>query len=224
MEISNEGHVRVSPREVCERLNQSDRLINDVLIPGTPVVFPTHQQYCNFLASCADALGVHPRNILVRGSAKLGFSVSPHPDNAWVELKLDSDIDLAIVDPDYYHYIDREIRMFERDPGNQAFQGIKFKKSVDRRRRDQRAFYTYRYFDLPDIPCANDFIRRVKALPVEKCCGSPRPIDVFVFRDWWSLFSRWEADLRALKKAIASGQVEPGGDSPRPAPENAADQ
>ncbi len=105
MEINAEGHLLTSPREVCERLNEPARLINDVLIPGTPVAFPSYTRYCDFLA-------------------------------------------------------------------------------------------------------------QLKALPLEACCGLPRPIDAFIFRDWWSLYSRWEFDLRDLRKALRDG-LEPGGDVPR---------
>lgn len=213
MEIDNEGHIRVSPREICECINDPHTLINNVLIPGTPVAFPTHESYCDFLNACADTLGIHPRNLLMRGSTKLGFSVSPDPDSIWVAMRPDSDLDFAIIDPDYYHYLDREIRMYERNPANRAFRGPQFKKSVSR--QGQRAFYTCRYFDLPDIPCVADHNARLKALPVEACCGLPRPIDAFVFRDWWSLYSRWEYDLRDLRKALRAG-AQPGGDEPRP--------
>jgi hypothetical protein len=216
MEIDAEGHLLTTPREVCEGLASPARLINDVLIPGTPVAFETYSRYCEFLAFCADALGVHPRSILVRGSAKLGFSVSADAKRAWVEMRPDSDLDLAIIDPDYYHYLDREIRMYERNPDNEAFRGKQFSKSIARQK--QRGFYTYRYFDLPEIGCVTEHIARLKALPVEDCCGLPRPIDAFIFRDWWSLYSRWESDLRVLRKALRQG-LELGGDAPRASPD-----
>jgi hypothetical protein len=171
MEINAEGHLLTSPREVCERLNQPARLINDVFIPGTPVAFPTYARYCDFLAYCADGFGVHPRNLLVRGSTKLGFSISPDAESAWVEMRPDSDLDLAIIDPDYYHFLDREIRMWERNPENRAFSGIQFSKSIARRK--QRGFYTYRYFDLPQIGCVTEHTARLKALPVEACADCP---------------------------------------------------
>ncbi|MBW3542858.1 MAG: hypothetical protein KY476_21555, partial [Planctomycetes bacterium] len=89
-----------------------------------------------------------------------------------------------------------------------------FTKSLARKK--QREFYTYRYFDITDIACVTDHYNRLKTLPVEECCGLPRPIEAFIFRDWWSLFSRWEFDLRDLQRALAAG-LPPGGDAPRPA-------
>jgi len=213
MQIDTEGHVLVSPREVCELVNEPRQLINNVLIPGTPVAFPSYDSYCEFLNACADTFGIHPRNLLIRGSTKIGFSVSPDPGTIWVAMRPDSDLDFAIMDPDYYHYLDREIRMFERNPANKAFRGPQFRKSV--RRQGQRAFYTYRYFDLPGIACVTEHNDRLKSLPVETCCGLPRPIDAFVYRDWWSLYSRWEYDLRDLRRALAQGAPQ-GGEEPRP--------
>ncbi|MBW3540857.1 MAG: hypothetical protein KY476_11350, partial [Planctomycetes bacterium] len=180
MEISSHGHIAITPREICERLRDVARLINGVMIPGTPVAFPSYQQYRDFLAACAEGLGVHPRNLLIRGSTKIGFSLSADPSRAWIEMRPDSDLDLAIIDPDYYHFFDREIRMWERRLGNKAFRGPQFTKSLARQK--QRAFYTYRYFDLPDIACETDQKNRLKTLHVEECCGLPRPIEAFIFR------------------------------------------
>jgi hypothetical protein len=120
MEIDAEGHLLISPREICERLNEPTRLINDV--------------------------------------------------------------------------------------------GAQFSTSIARQK--QRGFYTYRYFDLPPIGCVSEHTAQLKALPVEACCGLPRPIDAFIFRDWWSLYSRWEFDLRDLGRALRDG-LEPGGDVAR---------
>lgn|SRR5487761_1500521 len=114
MQIDGEGHILIAPREICDGLEQSSRLINDVLVAGTPLGFSRYSQYCEFLDGCADVFGVHPRNMLVRGSTKIGFSIVPSPQKIWVAMRPTSDLDLAIVDPDYYHYLDREIRMWER--------------------------------------------------------------------------------------------------------------
>lgn len=203
MEIDVEGHILVTPREICDGLEQPNRLINDVLIPGTPLAFPTYRSYCDFLSSFADLFGIHPRSVVVRGSTKIGFSVSPDPDSIWVAMHSESDLDMAIIDSDYYHYLDREIRMWERNPANKAFERPGLRKSIAR--RQQRAYYVCRYFDLPKISCVAEHNARLKSLPVEACCGFDMQVDTFVFRDWWSLYSRWEFDLRELRRAIVNG-------------------
>lgn len=122
MLIDDEGHLLVSPKEICEALISPQWLIHDILIPGTPASFPSYACYRDFLNACGDSFGVHPQNF-------------------------------------------------------------------------------------------QDHNQRLKSLPVEHCCGLPRPIDAFVFRDWWSLSARWESDLRDLKKALANGLPQ-GGDQP----------
>ncbi len=214
MEFDSEGHLLVTPREFCDRLDDSNRLINDVLIPGTPIAFLDYVNYRNFLSACADSFGIHPENFKIRGSTKLGFSIAPNADSAWQQMRPDSDLDLAIVDPDYYHFLDSEIRKFERDPANSAFRGRHFDKSIAR--RNQRRFYTYRHFDLPkDVVCVAEQFQRLRDLPINECCGCERPIDAFVYRDWWSLHARWEFDIRELNKEIKNG-LALGGDKPRP--------
>jgi hypothetical protein len=105
-----------------------------------------------------------------------------------------------------------QISIWERNPENKAFSGPQFSKSIARQK--QRGFYTYRYFDLPPIGCVTEHTTQLKALPIEACCGLPRPVDAFIFRDWWSLYSRWEFDLRDLSKALRH-RLETGGDVPR---------
>jgi len=209
MEIDGEGHIHVTPREVCDGLDEPNRLINDVLSPGTPLAFPTYRSYCDFLNAFANLFGIHPRSVVVRGSTKIGFSVSPDPGSVWVAMHSESDLDVAIVDSDYY---DREIRMWERDAANKAFEGPGLRKSIAR--RQQRAFYICRYSDLPKISCVVEHNARLKSLPVDACCGFEMQADTFVFRDWWSLYSRWEFDLRELRWAIAHG-LPRGGHVPR---------
>lgn len=50
----------------------------------------------------SERLGVHPNNIAIVGSAKLGFSVTPTKDKCFSEFSADSDLDIAIVSPDVF--------------------------------------------------------------------------------------------------------------------------
>lgn len=46
MHFDKEGHIIVTPREVHEMaLSDKEKLINTVLLPGTPRSFSTHAQY-----------------------------------------------------------------------------------------------------------------------------------------------------------------------------------
>src|SRR5947207_2522345 len=114
MHFDAEGHLAVSPREWQAALLDPVKLTRDIWLVGTPWAFPTFGAFREFLAFLADRFGVHPNNIAIRGSTKIGFSISTRPHKVWAAMRPDSDLDLAIVDPDYYHFFDREIRGYER--------------------------------------------------------------------------------------------------------------
>jgi hypothetical protein len=211
-----EGHVVVTPHEWQEGLTDPGRLTRDVWLAGTPWAFPTYAGYREFLSFLAERLSVHPNNIAVRGGTKVGFSIAPKPDKVWAAMRPDSDLDLAIVDPDYYHFFDREIRGYERRLGGRLFRGAEGVKAVGR--RESRKFYVYRYQDLPDIGCVREHKTVLAEAPVEGCCGGPRPLTAFIYRDWWSVHGRCEYDLRDLRRALSSPGFPGGGAAPRPSP------
>ena len=85
-----------------------DWLICTVLLPGTPIAFATYDEFCQFRAMVAEELSVHPSSIIFRGTTKIGFSLTPRPEKAWMEVGADSDVDLAVVDPDHFHFLDEK--------------------------------------------------------------------------------------------------------------------
>ncbi len=71
------GHMRISPRALQKfAFDDADWLINHVLLPGTPIGFPTHRQYARFIDYLTAQTGIRPHHFLFRGSAKIGFSIS----------------------------------------------------------------------------------------------------------------------------------------------------
>jgi hypothetical protein len=217
MHINREGHILITPREFEAYLRGDfNVLINDIWLAGTPRAFPTYANWCRFLRYLADGLGVHPRNIVVRGSTKIGFSIAPHEDSAWMRVRPDSDLDLAIVDPDYYHYFDREFRHYERVSEGRAFRGSEAWKTFGRIKT--RAYYTYRYHHFPDLQCVQNHLAVLNAAPVEPCCGLARELNAFIYRDWWALYGRCRLDLTDLSRALSRGEVAHGSHSPRVSP------
>jgi hypothetical protein len=213
MQFDTEGHVVITPREWQERLEDRAKLTREAWLVGTPWAFATYANFREFVAFLADRLGVHPNNVAVRGSTKVGFSISPKPDKIWVAMRPDSDLDLAIVDPDYYHFFDREIRAYERRLGSRCFRQPEYEKFMDR--RENRKFYVYRYLDMPDIGCVHDHKAHLAEAPLEQCCGN-RPLSAFIYPDWWSVQSRCEHDLWDLRKALERNNLPAGVDVPRP--------
>jgi hypothetical protein len=221
MRINDEGHILVTPREFQERAFENRwKLINQVLLQGTPVAFPTHESYCEFLEYFADCMRVHPRNIVIKGSGKLGFSIAPRPEKVWMECGPDSDLDLAIVDPYYFQMIDEEVRHWERNPENRGriFQNPRFHREYQNRVQQKGRYYCFRYFDLPAIPFVEQHNAHLGAAPVESCCGTALPLTAFVYKDWWGICSRYEFDLYQLCRDLQrdSDPLPAGGETPRP--------
>jgi hypothetical protein len=203
MTFDHEGHIVVTPAEVEAMLRTDvDRLICTALLPGTPVVFATHDEFCRFRAMVAEELSVHPSSIIFRGSTKIGFSLTPRPERAWLEMAADSDVDLAVVDPDHFHFLDAEVRRWERNPAMKAqgFRGQGYFRSI--RLRENRAFYCYKYMDLPDTSLVQKYQAAMDKASSPQSPGCNRQVTAFFFRDWWSLHSRYEYDLRQLLHAL----------------------
>jgi hypothetical protein len=203
MTFDQEGHVVVTPVEVQTLLHADLHwLICHVLLQGTPAVFATYNEYCRFRGMVAEDLAVHPSSIVFRGSTKIGFSLSPRPDKVWVAMGADSDVDLAIVDPDHFHFLDAEVRRWERNIQRwpEASRDRGFARS--RRLRENRAFYCYKYMDLPDTALVEKYQIAMRKASSPRPLGCHRYASAFFFRDWWSLHSRYEFDLRQLLNGL----------------------
>lgn len=201
-----EGHADFSPLEIERRIGQArSLLINSVLIAAVPRIFVKRQDYERFAEYLSDELRVHPRNFSLRGSSLLGFSF--HPKHLWRQCSDDSDVDLAIVDADYYHMIDREIRHLETRPLGDI-EAVRAGDSEEKRlgRRTDRKFYCYRYFNLPDLPAVASQKQVLKNVP-SHLLDRRRSVDAFVFRDWWSVYSRWDSDLRGIQDGIVQRRM-----------------
>jgi hypothetical protein len=224
MRFDEEGHVVTTPREVQDlAFNDSARLINWVLLPGTPRAIPTHEQHRCLLDFLARRIGVHPKNLFFKGNTKIGFSIAPLPDKIWRLYRNSSDLDLAIVDPDFFHTVDNQVRMWERDPENSkgVFRNRKLLDVRAARHRHKGAYNCFRFFDLPDIPCMREVNQAIEGAPVTSCCGVQRSMTAFIYRDWWSVFHRFDFDLYELRRGCLTPRIPidylpAGEDNPRP--------
>jgi hypothetical protein len=207
------GRVLLSPRHVHDGLADCEWLINRWLLPGTPHIFDTYDSYHRFLNSIADALYIPPLNVCVRGSGKIGFSIAPREEKVWMEVAPDADVDVGIVDVDYFNVIHREIERWLRSaPADEG-------RDVSKKIRKTRGFEYYRYFDLPEaiqvVAQHNESFKRAGEA-IE--CVQGRVVTAFIYRDWWSVIRRYRFDLEKLNQGLMRG-VNPlpaGGDRPRP--------
>lgn len=93
MTFDLEGRVAISPKLFLEHATSDARgLIDHFLIAATPAAF-THAAFCQFLHSVSIRIGVHPRNLVLRGSCQIGFSITPRIEKARMKMDDQSDLD-----------------------------------------------------------------------------------------------------------------------------------
>jgi hypothetical protein len=211
--FTGEGHIDIAAKDLLAAARTDLRTaVNDYLLAGTPRVFATYANYCNFLRELGIRLQVHPRSIVVRGSTLLGFSTSPKRAKVWQSMRdgsdgsKPSDIDLAIVDFDYYERIDDAVRRWDERQGVPSLSGDERNRYL--RRTTLRRYYCCDDEALPRGTCEPhlDAVRRFDARPY--CVrGVPHPVGGWVFRDWWSLRLKAEQDIRELVDKVGRDEL-----------------
>ena len=207
MTFSQEGYIGISPSDLLARARCDLRsLVNDILLAGTPYIFGTsYSSYCEFRRALAERLHVHPCSIVIRGSARLGYSTKPVMNEAWRALSDASDIDVAIADADYFNHLDSEIQSWESRQLVPHFRAPAYYPYA--RRETYRAFNCVADEWLPPNTCVwhTDVMENFDT--ASYLGGVNRDVSAFVFRDWWSLRNRWEFDLRELCRAVDENKV-----------------
>ncbi len=213
MTFDPEGHIEITARGLFQLARDDPRrLIDQYLIQGTPAVFPTYDAYDAFLRELSSRLDVHPRNLILRGSSKLGFSIAPKVDKLWYEAREDSDLDLAIVDTAYYERIDQEVIRWEERNRADRLKGRASQRFLAR--QEDRYFNCCRIKDLPAHLFPHHFDAMGDVVRMQNC-GRRRELNAFIYRDWWALRSRFEFDLKELCKGVPD-RFGPPPDQPLP--------
>jgi hypothetical protein len=214
--FDDEGHIVWTPKKLYEMVLENPlRLVNDYLMGGsTPRAFAEFEHYCDFVHTVAERTGVHPRNLYLRGSCQIGFSIAPRADKIWTALSDESDLDLVIVDGPYFERFDEETRRWEERNPVHALQGRESAAFFDRQR--DRQFYCCRDKGLPSVVCVHH--RDVMTAVANLChSGRRREVSAFIYPDWQSARRRYENDLRILQRSIERGELTPPEDEPFPA-------
>lgn len=212
MKFDEHGHVLWTPKMLYDLARSNPlRLVNGFLMTGTPAAFAEYSHYCDFLEAVAERIGVHPRNLYLRGSCQIGFSIAPKP-KVWTALHDKSDLDLVIVDEGYFARFEREVHWWEDRNTSEFLQGHAG-RTFERRQQD-RQFNCCWDEALPSVICVHhqDTMRRVAAM---KHCGIHRKLSAFVYPDWLSARRRYEYDLRMLIEYVEANSIPPG-DEPIP--------
>jgi hypothetical protein len=215
MNFDDQGHLVVSPAELYERaVTDPHRLLNAYLMGGTPIVFDQFEQYCDFLEAVSDRTGVHTKNLYVRGSCHLGFSIAPRSDKVWQAYGLpsESDLDLVIVDSDYFHRCEEELRRWEsRNPVGPRDEGAKAAAG----RASDRRFNCVRDRSFPNVVCVHHRKMMGKVARMAHC-GHVRDVSAFIFPNWNSAQERYEFDLSKLRAGVEEGWLPPPSNDPIP--------
>jgi hypothetical protein len=78
MRFDEHGHVIWTPSSLYDLAKRAPvQLVNGYLMTGTPAAFADYDTYCDFLEAVSERIGVHPRNLYLRGSCQIGFSIAP---------------------------------------------------------------------------------------------------------------------------------------------------
>ncbi len=214
MNFDSQGHLECKPPELYQHaVENPHRLLNAYLMGSTPSVFSEYDQYCHFLEAVSDRTGVHAKNLYVRGSCHIGFSIAPRSDKIWLAFGPKSDIDLVIVDADYFRRCEEELRRWEvrnpitspRDKG----------ASAAANRAQDRLFNCFRDEGLQNVVCVHHQ-KMMKKITALAHCGHARKVTAFIFPDWHSAQERYEFDLRRLRKGVEEEWLSPPPDEPLP--------
>jgi hypothetical protein len=214
MNFDDQGHLVVMPPELySQAVENPHRLLNGYLMRGTPTVFLQYEQYCDFLEAVSDRTGVHAKNLYVRGSCHLGFSIAPKSDKVWLQVGQKSDLDLVIVDSHYFHRCEEELRRWEvRNPvASPQDKGA----MASARRAEDRRFNCFRDKPLPNVVCVHHRKMMNKVARLAHC-GHVRDVSAFIDPDWHSAQERYEFDLRKLRQGVEGGWLTPPPDEPIP--------
>jgi hypothetical protein len=213
MNFDEQGRFVWTPKELYGLAEKnSRRLIIGFLMAGhTPAVFTDHGKYCDFLEAISERTGVHPRNLYLRGSCQIGFSIAPRVDKVWSAPRDDSDLDLVIVDSVYFRHIEEEVLRWEARNPETTLEDTH--AAAFTRRKEDRLYNCCwdKVFPPPVGAHHKDTMRIVAEM---QHCGRRRKLSAFVYPDWFSATRRYERDVRLLVQGVHSGTLEGPGDSP----------
>jgi len=213
MKFDEHGRIDWMPKELYTLAVQNPRrLIDGFLMAGhTPAVFPSHEKYCEFLEAIAERTGIHPRSLYLRGSCQIGFSIAPRVKKVWSAARDKSDLDLVIVDVEYFRRIEEEILRWEaRNPETT----LKDTHAENFTRRKEDRLYNCCWDEVFPPPVAVHHKDSMRIVANLQHCGRWRKLSAFIYPDWFSAKRRYDRDIRLLVQGVQNGTLEEPGDSP----------
>lgn len=206
-----------SPDELRAVLSGAPRSVREViarlwLSEGVPSAFVSSATiYEDLRGWLASQLGVHPKEVTLIGSARIGYSLAPPPDfgRRFSEI---SDLDLSIVSGDLFRRVSETFNVFSVDYASGA---VVPRSAYERKLWDGNVAFGQRnipqgFFDPNKVPNFERYplaqrvsqtmwslLKKLEATP-----GAPkvRKASTRVYRDWESFVNRVSFNLLAATK------------------------
>lgn len=158
-----------------------DAMANYYLLEGIPTYFADNwQEYCSFKETIANTLKIHPKTVMLVGSARWGFSTSPNK----FPQKFDkgpepSDLDVVIADSAFFDSTWRELCEHEMDESPKDLGRL-----VDRNRLLVQGRLDPTMFP-KEMLSRNLWNRTFEELSKNNWNGTtPRKVAALIFKDW----------------------------------------
>ncbi len=218
-------------KELILALDNHRVLAKVFLLEGTPFVFEkSPMKYIVFREQVADRFGVGSQDVAIVGSARLGFSPSPHKDQKTENVKFGrrfsetSDVDVVIISEPLFHSGTQELLeelsrlpppLYEVRPLADAGKKIEVDARALKKLKEATRNYVFQNFN-PGLLSAPHKLRREIFDKISSTSGLFLSLEpqVFVSKIRCRIFCTWKAaedyyanSLREVQNALAGRQI-----------------
>ncbi len=191
----------LSPQDFYQRLRETaesniDSLVDFFLFEGVPYGLSDWSEYCRFRKELSGRLEVNSKSIVMVGSGRFGFSLSPR-QKLWRAFGDRSDFDIVVVDHREFDSAWDEILKSDDEPNSPS----NFRELRQRWRNLYDGF-----IDVNGLPDHIAFVKRWKSAFTEisamRWKGQTRTTKGFLFRDWFHAQRFYRKSFRAILKGV----------------------
>ena len=198
---------RPAKTEIQERINAfkaSLRAFDATTVTRRHVVFGecatiSEDEYFSLRSAVADRFNLHPNEVVVVGSGKLGFSINPK--KRYQHFGDGSDIDVTIISRSLFDAIWRELHRFEDEGGLVWGRAIDFKKYLFRGWIRPDFFPTETTYGFP-----KDWWKFFEDLSASRQFGFEK-IRGAIYRDWYFLESYQRRAVQGCLDELSNGST-----------------
>lgn len=197
-----------SPAEFFQRLSEPDSnvdsLVDFFLFEGEPFALTDWEEYCQFRRELSDRLSINAKSIVMVGSGRMGYSLSPSTkkQKLWKPFGDHSDFDVVIVDhrtfDSAWDEILRSDDLVTRPPRHEEL-----------RQRWQNLYDGI--IDVNYLPGSIPFVDRWQGAFAEVSAiewnGQTRTTKGFLFRDWNHAQRYYRRSFKTVQRHVNRGDL-----------------